>query len=515
MIIRGAVRKIALGTVLVTLAGIPAALQALPEKERTISFFHIHTKETLTLTYKRNGRHLPDAMKSINWFMRDWRQNTVVKMDPRAIDILWEMHSELGSKEPIHIICGYRSRKTNNMLRRKRGGQASNSLHLYGKAIDAHFPDVPVRYVRYAALVRERGGVGYYPTSALPFVHVDTGRVRHWPRMKRDELALLFSNGRSKHVPHGGRRLRPSDVKRAQSRQKNLATQVAAYHALRAGPIRPAVFADSGIIKPPKPEPAMRPPGLTKPTAVALAQVPDSLTGKTTSAAAEKNNEWTVEVAPNMRLALASPKPTPAFEDSVKFRPGLSDTDRTRLNRLIADVTFTPLDQAPKLLHSTEPARNGEVRERILQQTPRTAVGPPPQPTLVSPPAPAHQSETRFGWAPDMVAVLDDRAWTSAPEYDDDHPDEMAYRPFPIEPLMTSEPNDPALIQLTRPDNKRTLDMLFDADRIPPMQLRPSQQLAQLMWRQEFSGAAVQMRAKDEVEDRSALSARRVATSSE
>ncbi|MEE8530967.1 MAG: DUF882 domain-containing protein, partial [Hyphomicrobium sp.] len=164
-------------------AGIAASQSvAASRSTRTISLYHIHTKETLTVTYKKNGKFVPDALKKINWHMRDWRENTEVEIDPRLVDLLWEMHTELGSKEPIHIICGYRSAKTNNMLRRTRGGQAKRSFHISGKAIDASFPDVPVKRMRYSALIRERGGVGYYPTSGIPFVHVDVGRVRAWPR---------------------------------------------------------------------------------------------------------------------------------------------------------------------------------------------------------------------------------------------------------------------------------------------------------------------------------------------
>ena len=77
-----------------------------------------------------------------------------------------------------YVISGYRSRDTNEMLRRTVGGQASQSRHILGKAADVHFPDVPLRMLRYSALIRERGGVGYYPTS--DFVHVDVGRVRTW-----------------------------------------------------------------------------------------------------------------------------------------------------------------------------------------------------------------------------------------------------------------------------------------------------------------------------------------------
>ena len=123
------------------------SLVAAPESQREISFFHIHTKETLTIVYKQDGKYVPEAMDKIDWHMRDWRQNKAIKMDPKTIDILWEIRQELGSKEPIHIICGYRSGSTNEMLRRSVGGQAKNSNHINGSAIDAYFPDVPPKFV--------------------------------------------------------------------------------------------------------------------------------------------------------------------------------------------------------------------------------------------------------------------------------------------------------------------------------------------------------------------------------
>ncbi len=508
-------RKSIFALLALALVGTPAAIEARPEKERTISFYHIHTKETISLTYKRNGTYLPDALKSINWFMRDWRQNTEIKIDPRAIDILWEMHTELGSKQPIHIICGYRSRKTNNMLRRTRGGQASNSLHITGKAIDAAFPDVPVRYVRYAALIRQRGGVGYYPTSAIPFVHVDTGRVRHWPRMKRDELALLFSNGRSKHMPRGGRRITSRDVARAKVRRHKLATQVAAYHTLRSEPKTPTLLADVGIIKPPKPERAKRPaarPGTRIAALKPMAPKPAAPVSKPRPAP----KPWTVEVAPRTQLSLASPTPPPP-KPTATFQPRPSDSDRARLNRLIAQATFVPLLEPPRLLRAarSKPLPNAQAP---TAETPMS--GPPParteKPQLIAPPTRVPALSRRFDWAPGMVAVLDDRAWASAPEYDDDHPDELAYRPFPIEPLMTASLDDPTLSRMLKPDNAKTLELLDHAGTIPRMRLRPPQQVAQLMWRQEFSGAAVQIHgARPDGEGTAGLSSRRVAKSTE
>ena len=99
------------------------------------------------------------------------------------------------------------------MLRKTVGGQASESRHILGKAADVHFPDIPIRQLRYSALIHERGGVGYYPTSAIPFVHIDTDRVRAWPRLPRTELALLFPSGRTQHIPDDGEPISKEDVR--------------------------------------------------------------------------------------------------------------------------------------------------------------------------------------------------------------------------------------------------------------------------------------------------------------
>ena len=142
---------------------------------RTLSLFNIHTKESLTVTFKKDGRYDPEALKQLNYFMRDWRRNESREMDPELIDLIWTLHQQLGSKVPVNLICGYRTASTNESLRRKGGGQAKASQHILGKAADITFPDVSVKTLRNSALVEEWGGVGYYPTSGVPFVHVDTG----------------------------------------------------------------------------------------------------------------------------------------------------------------------------------------------------------------------------------------------------------------------------------------------------------------------------------------------------
>ena len=145
------------------------------------------------------------GLKRLNHAMRDWRRDEEIKMDPELIDLIWKIHNQLGSKQPIHLISGYRSPETNAMLRKTRGGQATKSQHMLGKAADIHFPDVPVKSLRNSALIQEVGGVGYYPTSGIPFVHVDTDRVRMWPRIPRLELAALYPSGKTGYLPSDGK----------------------------------------------------------------------------------------------------------------------------------------------------------------------------------------------------------------------------------------------------------------------------------------------------------------------
>ena len=176
---------------------------------RTLSLYHVHTGESLQITYKIGGRYVPSAMQKINRLMRDWRRNETVTMSPRTIDLMWELHADLGSRAPIHIVCGYRSPRTNSFLKRIGRNVARKSQHMVGKAIDLYFPDVSTEKIRNSALVRQVGGVGYYRRSGGPsgFVHIDSGNVRHWPRISPRNFAKIMRDYRSTV----GRRLSRSD----------------------------------------------------------------------------------------------------------------------------------------------------------------------------------------------------------------------------------------------------------------------------------------------------------------
>jgi uncharacterized protein YcbK (DUF882 family) len=180
---------------ILAIGGAPATAAG---ETRSISLYHTNTKESLTVTYKVNGQYVPSAMKKLNYLLRDWRRNQVITIDPKVIDLVWELHADLGSKAPINIVCGYRTAATNGFLRRFGRGVAKKSQHISGKAIDINFPDVPTKRIRNIALVHQFGGVGYYPTSGpRGFVHVDSGNVRQWgPAISGTEMAQIFNEGR-------------------------------------------------------------------------------------------------------------------------------------------------------------------------------------------------------------------------------------------------------------------------------------------------------------------------------
>lgn len=171
---------------------------------RTLSLHHIHTDEDITITYKRDGRYDEEALKKLDRFLRDWRKEEDIHMDPRLFDVIWEVSREFGGGKTIHVVCGYRSPSTNAMLRRRSSGVARFSQHTLGKAMDFFIPGAPLEELRDAGLRLQRGGVGYYPSSGSPFVHLDVGSVRHWPRMTHDQLARVFPNGRTVHIPSDG-----------------------------------------------------------------------------------------------------------------------------------------------------------------------------------------------------------------------------------------------------------------------------------------------------------------------
>ena len=412
-----------------------AGLRADGTGDRRIQMFNIHTNETIDIVYKKNGQYVPEALAKLNTFMRDWRANRETKMDPHTIDLVWEIHEELGSRQPIHLICGFRSSGTNEALRHAGGGQAQHSQHILGKAMDVTFPDVPVQKLRYAGLVREAGGVGYYPTSGVPFVHIDSGTVRMWPRMPRFELALLFPSGHSKFVPGDGRPISLSDVSYARGHYTQLADAISAFHQFRG-------------------------------------QAKD----RTMVASLEASQPAVMtDTAPVETASIEAPAPVPAARPALATvivkagKPVVANLTLASLSRLIPPRPA--LAVRPVIAHSADTL---SVAATVSARTQAAEEFVPPEP----------KDEVADN------AFMDKAGWAHAPDYDEDHDSELSYRPFQLAGLIEANPSidNPVLSKFIKPDLAAAHQAVGIDDGMG-MQFRPSLQLAEMIWNNSADGA--------------------------
>lgn len=147
---------------------------------RRIRMNNQRTGESIDSIYWIDGNYVPEVLTEISFFMRDWRQNEIIDYDRRNIDVLAAAHRLMETEEPYLMISGYRSRATNDMLRRNTRGVASNSYHTKGMAADVRLSSRSVAQMFGAAHSCKAGGVGKYSRSN--FVHMDCGPVRTWGR---------------------------------------------------------------------------------------------------------------------------------------------------------------------------------------------------------------------------------------------------------------------------------------------------------------------------------------------
>ncbi len=155
-----------------------AAIGEIALEERSLALYNPRTKESFEGVYYRNGDYVANSLKIINHIMRDIRTDDVKLIDRNLLDLIYKISSRLKPKEAFHVISGYRSPRTNNLLRKRGKGAAKNSYHLKGQAADIRLPGCRTSVLRKAAYEIKSGGVGYYPKSR--FVHVDIGPVRYW-----------------------------------------------------------------------------------------------------------------------------------------------------------------------------------------------------------------------------------------------------------------------------------------------------------------------------------------------
>jgi uncharacterized protein YcbK (DUF882 family) len=164
----------ALGTV-AAFAAMPA-LARTERGERSIRLLCPETDERFEGVYWANGVYLSDAFARIDWLMRDFHRDRVAAIDPRLVDLMHSIARCLGTRQPVRVFSGFRTRETNIALRHEGMPAASNSEHLVARAADIAIEGVSAVHLHRIAVALRQGGVGAYED----YVHVDTGPVRDW-----------------------------------------------------------------------------------------------------------------------------------------------------------------------------------------------------------------------------------------------------------------------------------------------------------------------------------------------
>lgn len=171
-------RRLIGAAVAVAASGLVTPVPAVSFAPRSVSLYNIHTGEWLRTVYWADGHYIREAVRDINWILRDHHSDEIRAMDAGVLDLLGMLRERLDTSEPFLVVCGYRSPATNSRLWLQHEGVAKRSYHIKGMAVDLRSEGRDLRQVRDAALSLSCGGVGYYPRS--DFVHVDCGPIRRW-----------------------------------------------------------------------------------------------------------------------------------------------------------------------------------------------------------------------------------------------------------------------------------------------------------------------------------------------
>ncbi len=176
-IFRSAHQLMPLVVILLALAWISPS-PAESEHTRTLKFYNTHIHERVTVMYKKDGHYISEALEKIAYIVRDHRTGEIHPIDVKLLDFLYDLLAEVGNQGEVHIISGYRSPATNQLLRKRSNGVAKSSLHMQGKALDFRLPGTDTKFLRDTAKAMKRGGVGFYKKT--DFIQIDTSRVRSW-----------------------------------------------------------------------------------------------------------------------------------------------------------------------------------------------------------------------------------------------------------------------------------------------------------------------------------------------
>jgi len=130
--------------------------------------------ERISAAYRNtDGTYDQGEIDKINGIMRCRLTGKEAEVSIKLLEILDAIEDRFG-KRGLTLLSGYRTPKLNGRV----PGAARRSLHMLGWASDIRVPGQGPDKVAEFARKLNAGGVGFYPDAA--FVHLDSGRRRHW-----------------------------------------------------------------------------------------------------------------------------------------------------------------------------------------------------------------------------------------------------------------------------------------------------------------------------------------------
>ncbi|UUZ48387.1 DUF882 domain-containing protein [Massilia sp. B-10] len=154
-------------------------------KPRTLTVIRPQSGEKASVLYWKDGEIIDAAYQELCHLLRDVNGKETAPIDPKLFETLWGTQAFIaryGIEQPLEILSGYRTAKSNLKLIEQGVPTARQSLHIDGKAADIRIPNLNAEVL--GGLVRSfrQGGVGFYyhegPRGG--WIHADTGLQRTW-----------------------------------------------------------------------------------------------------------------------------------------------------------------------------------------------------------------------------------------------------------------------------------------------------------------------------------------------
>jgi uncharacterized protein YcbK (DUF882 family) len=146
-------RRRLLGAAVATAAvGFVDPVPAVSFAPRSVSLYNVHTGEWLRTVYWADGHYIREAVRDINWILRDHHSDEIRPMNAGVLDVLGMLRDRLDTHDPFLVVCGYRSPTTNRQLYMRHEGVAKYSYHIKGMAVDLRSERRDLSHVRDAAL---------------------------------------------------------------------------------------------------------------------------------------------------------------------------------------------------------------------------------------------------------------------------------------------------------------------------------------------------------------------------